>query len=486
MAASTSGTRRSDSASEKPAKKMLLDDLVADTADTDEDRAPAGSELTLQPVPVAALAAARKRRRVNELEEAAVHNLKAAEEARKVALEDRKRLGVETSTRRKIQREATRLRRELDRLRETEQKRTAQAKFAAEREARREVQDEVERVKDEHVRVAQEVDRLRHALDDDRRLMEEFTERLREEQRAKIEAKIQLEQTFELYKQLERNMEHAVESVQRRAEDELARLSAAETAVREAQADRDRVAEELAEIAASGGGQTRELQAQVRELEASLVAAGEEAQLIVGELESRLIAAAEGREDETGRVSQLERALSDVQSQLRDADTELRRLQDAASDEARAVETGRAEIQTALHARIAELETEVVASRADAETVLHARIAELEAEAVTTRAEADDLRVTVGALENRWAEATADAEEVRAQFADLEDVVTATADAATRVREDAEEAREALRAELASIIDGEVDVRRSAMSELSSLAGRDTLVGHIGDVRDGH
>src|SRR5512134_1221132 len=96
--ASSSGTRRSGPGSEKPAKKLLLDDLVAGSEEAAEEELPATPDLKIQPVTVDALANARKRRRVGELEEAARHNLAAAEEARKVALEDRKRLGVETST----------------------------------------------------------------------------------------------------------------------------------------------------------------------------------------------------------------------------------------------------------------------------------------------------------------------------------------------------------------------------------------------------
>ncbi|HEX5096634.1 MAG TPA: hypothetical protein VFX21_11495, partial [Acidimicrobiia bacterium] len=173
---------------------MLLDDLVSDR--------------TVEPLPAPVVTIEPRRvepprgrtnarQRAAELETVAMHNLRAAEEARKVAEQERQRLEAEASIRVKMEREVAGLRREMERLRESEQLRVEEARYGAERDARAEVRAEVDALAAEHERVQREMERLRSALDDDRNLMQELTERLREEQQAKMKLRVEADKTFE-------------------------------------------------------------------------------------------------------------------------------------------------------------------------------------------------------------------------------------------------------------------------------------------------
>jgi DNA repair exonuclease SbcCD ATPase subunit len=356
---------------------VLLDDLVSDRA-VEPLPAPV---IGIEPRPVEApRGRTNARQRAAELESLAMHNLRAAEEARKVAGIEHQRLEAEASIRVKMEREAAGLRRELDRLRESEQLRVEQARYGAEREARTEVRSEIDALAADHERVQKEMERLRSALDDDRTLMQELTDRLREEQHAKAKLRIEADKAFESKRQLERSLELATEAGRRRAEDELSRLAAAEQTTREAIDERDRLAAELASLMSEDGRlqemsqQVAKLEARVTEMRAERSTMAQQLDAVVAERDAAVAdlaryenemrrarttaqGAAEEREmlragytdlqekhaEVLARVAELERALSDEQARGREADEELRRLHGAAAADARAVATGRAE-----------------------------------------------------------------------------------------------------------------------------------------------
>ena len=360
-------------------RKVLLDDLVSDRT---IEPLPAPI-VTIEPRPVEpARGRTNARQRAADLENVAMHNLRAAEEARKVAEQERQRLEAEASIRVRMEREAAGLRRELDRLQENEQLRVAQARYGAEREARTEVRAEVDALAAENERVQQEMERLRSALDDDRTLMQELTDRLREEQQSKAKLRIEADKAFEAKRQLERSLELATEAGRRRAEDELSRLGDAEKAVRDAVAERDRLAAEVTALT-SEDGRMHEMAQKVSKLEARVGELRNERSAMARQLDAmaaerdaavadearyenelrRARAAAQGASEERellragytdlqekhadvlARMAELERALSDEQARVRDADEELRRLREAASTDARAVVAGRAEVE---------------------------------------------------------------------------------------------------------------------------------------------
>jgi chromosome segregation ATPase len=419
---------------EDPRRKLLLDELVAGPEVVLPEPVLHIDTITLDSLPLN-----RGRRRLEDVEEAAGRNLRAAEEARRALQAEHKRLEAEASIRRKIEREIGSLRRDLERMREGERLRVAQARYGAEREARKEVLAEVEQVREEHTRALQEIERLREALDSDRTLMAEFSDRLRDEQQARAKAQVDADAATDARREAEQRLEVATESGRRRGEEELQRLAAVEAALRDALTERDRLAAEVISLSAEEGrGRdlmqriadlehlaaeleaaltaerartdaavahahelTEELDAArlrhheaVRslgvieqleaELEGAVVAHGaaidrvrsldeqrtrltervEEltvahAQLTaayealsaeraafaeqVKDLQQSLATSSERREDALRHVGELERALSQEQSRVREAEQELRRLRTAASVDARASATGRAE-----------------------------------------------------------------------------------------------------------------------------------------------
>ena len=137
-------------------RKLLLDDLVA------------GPEVLAQPVlhvdPVTldSIPSNRGKRRIEDVEEAVGRNLRSAEEARRALQAEHKRLEAEAGIRRKLEREVGSLRRDIERTQESERLRVAQARYTAEREARKEVLAEVEAVSEEHNRA---LERDRSATD---------------------------------------------------------------------------------------------------------------------------------------------------------------------------------------------------------------------------------------------------------------------------------------------------------------------------------
>ena len=174
---------------------MLLDDLMAERERVQKPQI-ADPVLTVEPVAVPALAeVGRKaaRQRLVELEQVARRNLRSAEEARHVLREEHERLNAEATARTKAQQEAASLRRELDRLRDTEARRAAKEKTRAERAARAEIANELKRFQDEHDRVVRELDQMRGNLTDHDTLLDDYNARLREEQQARAAMRAEVE-----------------------------------------------------------------------------------------------------------------------------------------------------------------------------------------------------------------------------------------------------------------------------------------------------
>jgi hypothetical protein len=241
-------------------RKLLLDEMLTERARPPLPPAPV---LTVKPAAVdAAPIAGRRgaRKRLAEVEALARLNLRAAEEARRVAFQERQLLEEEASARTDAERTASGLRREIERLRATEEQRAAQARFAAAHEARSELATEIERVHDEHARVVDELDRMRGTLFDHDSLLDEYSRRLREEQEAQAIALGAQTRAEEAQHFAERNLEIATETARRRAEEDLTRFTQVETAWRDACAERDRVTAELQSIT-TGDGELARLRA---------------------------------------------------------------------------------------------------------------------------------------------------------------------------------------------------------------------------------
>ena len=148
----TLGMRESDSdwpaavapdtrASRTGGSRMLLDELLAKRERVETPAHEPASQvpvLTIEPVavpPTGEIGRRAARQRLAALEDAARRNLRAAEEARRVLADEHRRLQEESSARLAAQDEAAALRRELERLRESEQGRADQLKTYAARAA---------------------------------------------------------------------------------------------------------------------------------------------------------------------------------------------------------------------------------------------------------------------------------------------------------------------------------------------------------------
>ena len=160
---------------------MLLDDLLAERERVEtpaQDPVPHAPLLTIEPVavpPAGEIGRRAARQRLAALEDAARRNLRAAEEARRVLADEHRRLQEESSARLVAQDEAAALRCELARLRESEQGRAEQLKTYAARAARAEIATE-------HDRVVEELYRLQGSIQDHDGLLEDYAQRLREDE----------------------------------------------------------------------------------------------------------------------------------------------------------------------------------------------------------------------------------------------------------------------------------------------------------------
>src|SRR5262249_6292500 len=153
-------------------------------------------------------------------------NLRSAEEARGALDTERRRLVAEGEIRQRLERELASLRREIERIREGEGLRAAQARDTAESGARKERSAEGEQALEEQRRALTEVERLRNALDSDRALMLELSERVREEQSAKMKAQADADSAMDARRQAEVRLESFTVAERQRADEELKRLNA--------------------------------------------------------------------------------------------------------------------------------------------------------------------------------------------------------------------------------------------------------------------
>jgi chromosome segregation ATPase len=377
---------------------MLLDDLMAQREHVQKPQI-VDPVLTVDPVAVPALAeVGRKaqRQRLSDLEQAARHNLRSAEEARQVLREEHERLNAEATARTKAQQEAASLRRELDRLRDTETRRAAKEKTRAEQAARAEIANELKRFQDEHDRVVREFNQLRGNLTDHDTLLDEYNARLREEQQARAAMRAEVERAEAARLLAERSLEAAASGARRRAEDEMIRLATAEQELADARSDCERLRSKIDELTAGDGAMARlTADLQARELDLG------RADVRIADLEARIQAS----EDAAAA------AIAERDDALRTAG----RIEDAreASEQAKvdsdlAVDVARA--------RIAELEstaeTRVIAAadRADAAERALEQLRREAAEATSGR------RAAEGALTTMVSER----DELRARLAEVE------------------------------------------------------------------
>jgi hypothetical protein len=249
---------------------MLLDDLLANRQHVEmptSEAAALAPVLTIEPVavpPAGELGRRAARQRLAALEEAARRNLRAAEEARRVLADEHRRLEEESCARLVAQDEAAALRRELGRLRESEQSRADQLKTYAARAARAEMAVE-------HDRVVEELYRLQGSIRDHDGLLEDYAQWLREEQETRAALRAELEEAEAARRLAERGLERAVESARQQAEDEVIRLASAEAALADARSDRDRLEDQLEALLEEM--RANDATARVADLEAELVQA---------------------------------------------------------------------------------------------------------------------------------------------------------------------------------------------------------------------
>jgi chromosome segregation ATPase len=340
---------------------MLLDELFA-RKESAVVETPAPT-LNIEPVAVPTTGEVGRRaarQRLAELEDAARRNLRSAEEARRVLMQEHQRLQEESSARAAAQNEAGALRRELERLRQSEDKREAQARSRARRAAREEIAEEIKRFHEEH-------DKVVRALDDHDGLLAEYSERLREEQQARAALREELDRAETERRIAERALERATETARRHAEDETIRLATAENDLADARSDVDRLRAKVAEL--TKGDQAAEierLRAAVEELTARAVAAEQELEATIVERDR-----AQAARDDAERFR---------------FDTERKR-----ADSEMAVDAARA--------RIAELEEENVRARADGDR-LRAHAAALGDELAAVRSQVAELQAAASAHTN--------------------------------------------------------------------------------------
>lgn len=411
---------------------MLLDDLMAERgrARTEVVSPPV---LTVEPVavpPAGEVGRRAARQRLLELEDAARRNLRSAEEARRVLLEEHRRLEDESSARSEAEVEAAALRRELERLRESEEQREVKAKTRAAREARAEMADEVKRIQEQHESVVLELDRVRGTLGEHDGLLEEYNARLREEQQARAALRKELDRAEAAAELAERAVTIATEDARRRAEDELIRLATTEAALADAVSDRDRLAARIEELTAGDGA--------IGRLNAELGERDEE----VARLNVRIA-------DLTARIDATEDAAQAALRAQADAEAKLAELERLHADGATAVDVA--------GSRVTELEAAVAAAEAKVEAA-EERAREAERQQGRMRREASELAKARRASDDALREGNDALEPLRAKLAETEaELVRARADG------------DRLRAHAAALGD-ELSALRASVTELQSAA----------------
>jgi len=416
-------------------RKLLLDEMLAERSRPPLPPAPV---LSVEPAPVDATPIAGRRaarKRLAEVEALARRNLRAAEEARRVVFQERQLLEEEASARTDAERTASGLRREIERLRATEEQRAAQARFAATKEARSELATEIERVHDEHSRVVDELDRLRGTLFDHDSLLDEYSRKLRDEQEAQAIARGEQTRAEEAQRVAERNLEVAIESARRRADEDLARFTKVEEAWRTACEERDRVTAELQAITTGDGELSR--------LRSEIEAAREDATRLLGELDVQA-ARADGAETELASAREaLEVAEKAAAEAVEARDLDGIALETTRSELAEKSEALDAERSTA-QARIADLSAQLATATRTAESATE-RSADLESRLDAAISARDEAVAAAETLTEQLARAKSDTEQLRTQAASIGDELSATQSSLEKAQSDLERSREETR-----------------------------------------
>jgi len=412
-------------------RKLLLDEMLAERARPPLPPAPV---LSVEPVPVdAAPIGGRRgaRKRLAEVEALARRNLRAAEEARRFMDEERQLLEEEASARSDAERSAAGLRRELERLRSTEEQRAAQARFAATHQARSELATEIDRVHEEHARVVDELDRLRGTLFDHDSLLDEYSKRLRDEQEAQAIARAEQMRAEEAQRVAERNLEIATETARRRAEDDLVRFTKVEAAWREACIERDRVTGELRAITTGDGELAR--------LRVELDAAREDMTRQLADLDGQAVRADRAETELASTRDALARAERLAAEMTQAHDLAGIALETTRSELAERTEALDAERSTA-QSRIADLVAQLSTATRTAERATE-RSADLETRLDTAIAARDDAVTQAETLADQLARAVSDAEQLRTQAASIGDELAANQAALDAARTEGRAAR---------------------------------------------
>jgi len=412
-------------------RKLRLDEMLAERARPELPPAPV---LTVEPAPVDAAPVNGLRgakRRLAEVEALARHNLRAAEEARRVVQEERALLEEEVSARTKAEQTATNLRRELERLKSSEEQRAAQAKYAAAHEAREELATEIERVHDEHAKVVDELDRLRGTLFDHDSLLDEYSRRLRDEQEAQARAHGDLVRAEEARRIAERNLEVATESARRRADDDAAKFEKLEAEWREACIQRDRSTAELRQLTMGDG----ELSRVRRELDA----AREDMARMMKDLDVQAARADQAESALTTTRESLATAEKTAADAVQERDLAGISLETTRAELAERTETLEAERSSA-QATITELTETLSTTTRTAESATE-RAADLEARLEAAVAARDDAYAKADEMSEQLERARSDADQLRTQAASIGDELAATQHALDEARETADEAR---------------------------------------------
>jgi chromosome segregation ATPase len=413
-------------------RKLRLDEMLAERARPPLPPAPV---LSVEPAPVDAVPLGGRRsarKRLVEVEALARRNLRAAEEARRVVVQERQLLEEEASARTDAEHTASALRREIERLRATEEQRAAQARFAATHEARTELQTEIERVHDEHARVVDELDRMRGTLFDHDSLLDEYSRRLHDEQEAQAIARGDQVRAEEAKRVAERNLEVATESARRRADEDLARFNKVEEAWRTACAERDRVTAELQAIT-TGDGELARLRAEVD-------AAREDMTRLLADLDVQA-ARADGAETE---LVTLREALETAEKAAAEA-IEARDLDGIALETTRSELAEKAEAldaqRSSSQARIAGLSAQLATATRTAESATE-RSADLESRLDAAIAARDEAVAQAESVTEQLTRARSDTEQLRTQAASIGDELAATQGALEKSQSELERSHE--------------------------------------------
>jgi chromosome segregation ATPase len=424
-------------------RKLLLDEMLAERARPPLPPAPV---LSVEPVAVdAAPIGGRRgaRKRLAEVEALARRNLRAAEEARRYVDEERQLLEEEVSARTEAERTAGGLRRELERLRSTEEQRAAQARFAATHQARSELATEIDRVHEEHARVVDELDRLRGTLFDHDSLLDEYSRRLRDEQEAQALARADQMHAEEAQRLAERNLEIATETARRRAEEDLVRFTKVEAAWRDACIERDRVTGELRAITTGDGELAR--------LRVDLDAAREDMTRLLADLDAQTVRADRAETEFATARDALAPAKRIAAEMTQACDLAGIALETTRSELAERTEALDAERSTG-QARIADLVAQLSTATRTAERATE-RSADLETRLDTAILARDDAVAQADTLAEQLSRARADADQLRTQAASIGDelaenqaVLEAARTEGIAARHDADHARDEARA----------------------------------------